>query len=160
MLRICFANSKGGVGKSTAAILALEWFAHRGFRVQLRDLDENRTTESWAERCTAAGREIFSEEPDLEVIETAGLLGAADAFLEQADLIVVPFKPLTADLQRTIVGNSDAVMASITAYLSVPNYILCTRVYQALLRKLSIALMHFPWLLCSGLAELLCSLQG
>ena len=102
MLRICFANSKGGVGKSTAAILALEWFAHRGFRVQLRDLDENRTTESWAERCAAAGREIFSEEPDLEVIETAGLLGAADAFFGQADLIVVPFRPLTADLQRTI----------------------------------------------------------
>jgi len=45
---IAFANSKGGVGKSTLAVHLAVWLHDRGKRVALLDTDKQRSSSAWA----------------------------------------------------------------------------------------------------------------
>jgi cellulose biosynthesis protein BcsQ len=55
---IVFTGDKGGVGKSTLAVLMTEWFLSRGKQVHLVDADPNQTSKTWAEKCEALGYTI------------------------------------------------------------------------------------------------------
>lgn len=100
---LVFVNPKGGVGKSLGAILAIEYFNHRGRSLTVRDADDNHTTGDFLDECAAKGRTIGqSASAELTIIDTAGLPGAVAPFLESADLVAVPFKGLRPDVARLI----------------------------------------------------------
>jgi chromosome partitioning protein len=55
MTIIAFANSKGGVGKSTLCTMVGSELAAHGTRVLIPDADAQQSCLQWAERCRHAG---------------------------------------------------------------------------------------------------------
>jgi cellulose biosynthesis protein BcsQ len=101
---IVFTGDKGGVGKSTLAVLMTEWLLSQGKPVQLVDADPNQTSKIWTEKCEALGYRVSTPEAPVTIVDTAGTSGASlSRYILQADIIVVPFQPHVADLE-TVVG--------------------------------------------------------
>jgi chromosome partitioning protein len=101
---IVFTGDKGGVGKSTLAVLMTEWLLSKGKQVQMVDADPNQTSKIWAEKCEALGYRVSTPDAPVTVVDTAGTSGASlNRYILQADIIVVPFQPHVADLE-TVLG--------------------------------------------------------
>jgi len=101
---IVFTGDKGGVGKSTLAILLTEWLVSLGNKVKLLDADPNQTTQTWVDKCKALGYQVSSPDADMTVVDTAGTSGSSlNKYIRTADTIIVPFQPHVADLE-TVVG--------------------------------------------------------
>jgi len=101
---IVFTGDKGGVGKSTLAVLMTEWFLSQGKRVHLIDADPNQTSKTWTEKCEALGYKVDVPEAPVTIVDTAGTSGSSlNTYIRRADIIVVPFQPHVADLE-TVVG--------------------------------------------------------
>jgi chromosome partitioning protein len=101
---IVFTGDKGGVGKSTLAVLLTEWFLFQETAVNLIDADPNQTAKIWADKCDARGRRVVSPEASVSVVDTAGTSGSSlTRHILHADVIAVPFQPHVADLE-TVVG--------------------------------------------------------
>jgi cellulose biosynthesis protein BcsQ len=97
-------GDKGGVGKSTLAILLAEWLLHKGKTVQLIDADPNQTSQTCVDKCSEQGYVINTPNAPLLIVDTAGTSGASlQRYIRQADHILVPFQPHVADLE-TVVG--------------------------------------------------------
>jgi GTPase SAR1 family protein len=101
---IVFTGDKGGVGKSTLAVLLTEWLLSQGTKVQLVDADPNQTAQIWADKCESRGYRVSAPDAPVTIADTAGTSGASlNRYIRQADIIVVPFQPHVADLE-TVVG--------------------------------------------------------
>lgn len=109
MPTIAFANSKGGVGKSTSAILLATELAERGTTVTIIDADPNQPISQWGQKPnrpdTLAVTSAVTEETLLDAIDDAArktafvivdLEGTASLMVAQAmsrsDLVVIPMK--------------------------------------------------------------------
>ena len=107
MPTIVFASPKGGVGKSTAAVLLATELAGLGAGVTLTDADPNKPLSRWAKRagCPASLTVVPDVEEDsiIDVIETAAqkapfvivdLEGTASTIvsyaMSRADLVIIP----------------------------------------------------------------------
>src|ERR1700678_3884082 len=107
MPTIVFASPKGGVGKSTSAVVLATELAQRGAAVTVIDADPNRPVSQWARRpgcpqtLTVIG--AISEETIIDTIETASaktafvvvdLEGTASMTvayaISRADLVIIP----------------------------------------------------------------------
>jgi len=107
MKKIVFANSKGGVGKSTLAVHAALWFHDHGFRVCVLDLDKQRSSFAWV---TEAEPEItvrVADTPDECLSEALGLA-------ESHDLLLVDAPGGLEDLSRTALLLADLALFPIT----------------------------------------------
>ena len=101
---IALTGDKGGVGKSTLAILLAEWLVMKGHRVHVIDADPNQTSQTCIDKCRDQGYEISSSNGTVTIVDTAGTSGSSlHKYIRQADLILVPFQPHVADLE-TVVG--------------------------------------------------------
>jgi cellulose biosynthesis protein BcsQ len=101
---IVFTGDKGGVGKSTLALLMTEWLLSQGKKVHLVDADPNQTSKIWTEKCEALGYKANFPEAPMMIVDTAGTSGSSlNQYIRKADIIVVPFQPHVADLE-TVVG--------------------------------------------------------
>jgi cellulose biosynthesis protein BcsQ len=101
---IVFTGDKGGVGKSTLAVLMTEWLLSQGKKVNLVDADPNQTSKIWTEKCEALGYKASFSEAPFTIVDTAGTSGSSlNQYIRKADIIVVPFQPHVADLE-TVVG--------------------------------------------------------
>jgi len=101
---IVFTGDKGGVGKSTLAVLITEWLLSQGKRANLIDADPNQTSKTWVEKCGALGYQVSFPDASVTIVDTAGTSGSSlNKYIRQADIIVVPFQPHVADLE-TVVG--------------------------------------------------------
>jgi CO dehydrogenase nickel-insertion accessory protein CooC1 len=100
---IVFTGDKGGVGKSTLAVLLTEWLLSQGQQVHLIDADPNQTSKTWVEKCGALGYQVSFPEASVTIVDTAGTSGSSlNKYIRRADIIVVPFQPHVADLARII----------------------------------------------------------
>jgi hypothetical protein len=100
---ILVANPKGGVGKSLTTILAIEFFLMNKVPLEIVDADDNRTVENWRQFCGQKGRSIRNaKKPQLRIIDSAGLPSAMQTFLQEADVILAPYKSFTPDVARLI----------------------------------------------------------
>lgn len=61
---IAFASPKGGVGKSTSCACIAGALVHRGHRVHVLDLDQNRTLYQWSQRFPSQMRGLTVEPVD------------------------------------------------------------------------------------------------
>jgi cellulose biosynthesis protein BcsQ len=101
---IALTGDKGGVGKSTLAILLAEWVVYKGKAVQIIDADPNQTSQTCVDKCAEQGYVISTPNAPLLIVDTAGTSGASlQKYIRQADHILVPFQPHVADLE-TVVG--------------------------------------------------------
>jgi chromosome partitioning protein len=114
MRTILVANPKGGSGKTTLATNVAGWLAGRRQRVELRDLDPQRSSTEWLERRPALFPRIAGParhakhgagepEHDWRVVDTpAGLHGEdlRDA-VRRADVMLVPLTPSAFDMAAT-----------------------------------------------------------
>lgn len=98
---IAFANSKGGVGKSTLAVHLAVWLLDRGKRVALLDADKQRSSSTWAEEA----------EPKL-TIRTATtheeVASLAQELTATHDIVVADAPGGLEELSRTVLILADA----------------------------------------------------
>ena len=146
---ISFASPKGGVGKSTAALLLATELAERGADVCILDGDPNQVMVEWANtgdlmpRVTVEGD--FSEDDTIDLIENSAerypfvvvdLEGSKNIKMSRAvtrsDLVLIPLQPSQVDALRAF----DAlrmVRAEEKAYRqSIPHFPLFTRTNAAM----------------------------
>lgn len=112
MKNILIANSKGGCGKTTLATNLAGYFAARGDRVALDDLDRQRSSSNWLQRRPAVLPTIhaynaYSKKhmPKPEWVITDSPAGFRDDKLseaaKQADCIIIPVQPSSFDIAAT-----------------------------------------------------------
>ncbi len=101
-IQIVLTGDKGGVGKTTIAILLAEWITAQDHLVKLLDTDPNRSLQTWVEKCQEVGYVVSSPEAYITIVDTAGTSGAGATHIAKADIIVAPFKPHTGDLEVVI----------------------------------------------------------
>jgi chromosome partitioning protein len=69
---IVFTGDKGGVGKSTLAVLMTEWLLSQGKTVHLIDADPNQTSKTWVDKCEVLGYRINAPNAPVTIVDTAG----------------------------------------------------------------------------------------
>ena len=120
MRNIAFISPKGGVGKTTAALLLALGLAERGQRVAIIDSDPNKPLVRWAslpdrpelisvhaaptvQDIRDAAREAQRREPDWLIVDTEGSERGAMVFAAlRFDLVLTPVSGSQLDLQETI----------------------------------------------------------
>ncbi len=103
-LTIAITGDKGGVGKSTIAILLAEWLLMQDFPCHFIDADPNQNAQTCLDKCKDLGYQISEPNAPLTVVDCAGTTGSSlTRYIIKADVILVPFQPHVADLE-TVVG--------------------------------------------------------
>ena len=104
---ICFASSKGGVGKSTGAVLLAAELARKGAQVVIIDADPNRPVATWARRPGKPEQlsvlssttestviddiEAASARAPFVIVDLEGTASMTVAYaISRADLVVIP----------------------------------------------------------------------
>lgn len=112
---IVLASPKGGVGKSTCAVLLASEFARVGAEVTVLDCDPNKSLTRWASHGILKGVTLLSDIGRSEVVSTirsadgdgkiviVDLEGIASQLvsraISQADLVIVPMQPTALDAE-------------------------------------------------------------
>lgn len=112
---IVMASPKGGVGKSTCAVLLASEFARMGAEVTVLDCDPNKSLTRWASHGTPKGVTLLNEIGRAEIVPTirgadgdgriviVDLEGVASQLvsraISQADLVIVPMQPTALDAE-------------------------------------------------------------
>lgn len=117
---IVFANSKGGVGKSTSAVVLAQVLAKRGASVSLIDADPNQPLSQWHQRDAArvaSNLELIANVTESTVTDAIDDAAARSAFvivdlegsanlavsyaIGRADLVLVPMQGSQLDADQT-----------------------------------------------------------
>lgn len=122
---IVFANSKGGVGKSTSAVVLAQVLARRGASVSLIDADPNQPLSAWiardpdrlpgrlrlvsqvTENSITDAIDNAAEESAFVIVDLEGSANLAVSYaIGRADLVLVPMQgsQLDADQASRVVG--------------------------------------------------------
>src|SRR5262249_6183461 len=114
LMNIVFANTKGGVGKSTLAVHLAVWLHDQGKKVALLDTDKQRSSSHWIAEAEPKMTIRVAGTPDIclsEVQELArdhefvvgdgpgGLDDVSRTLLILADLALLPITPSILDLR-------------------------------------------------------------
>lgn len=93
------ANIKS-CGKSQLAAMLIEWCNYVDIPVDMIDADPGRTLRAWARYCEQESRAVVQKGAPLLIVDTAGTEGGCLPWLEKAALVVCPFRPNFAELDR------------------------------------------------------------
>jgi chromosome partitioning protein len=116
---VAFASPKGGVGKTTAAVLLASEFADKGAGVTIIDADPRRRIQRWADKAAIPGkltiRSEISETNIIDEIEQAvsetpfvivDLEGSASVMvsyaISRADLVLIPAQGSQMDAEEAV----------------------------------------------------------
>lgn len=103
-LTIAITGDKGGVGKTTIAILLAEWLLVQDFPCQLIDADPTQNAQTCLDKCKDLGYQISEPNAPVTIVDCAGTSGSSlTRYITKADVILIPFKPHVADLE-TVIG--------------------------------------------------------
>jgi cellulose biosynthesis protein BcsQ len=102
--KIVITGEKGGTGKSTVTALSIEYVNYLNKKAKLTDLDPLQIATSYVQNCQEEGREVVISKGvvDYQIVDTAGIIGASLNFINQADIIVVPFRAHYPDLKAIL----------------------------------------------------------
>ena len=138
---VAFANSKGGVGKTTLAVHMAVWLAEKGARVALVDSDVQGSSSLWLREASPNTRLHRLQTPD-EVLEQvpgiraetdfviidgpAGLSEVTRAVLLVSDIALLPCGPSVLDLRAVndairVVKQAQAIRQGPPRAMLVPN---------------------------------------
>jgi chromosome partitioning protein len=114
VMLVCFANTKGGVGKSTLAVHLAVWLVDQGASVGLLDTDKQCSSSQWMaeaepkitirtaatpEKCLSEARDLARSHDFVVADGPAGLDDLSRALLILADLAIFPITPSILDLR-------------------------------------------------------------
>ena len=115
-MRVAFVHTKGGVGKTTSAMMVASAASHKGQRVTVYDTDPQGSASRWVEiaqqrndplpfevRYLTADelRELESNDGEFQIVDTPpGVADAIQAAIDTADLIVIPSGASPMDIDR------------------------------------------------------------
>lgn len=99
MITVTITGDKGGAGKTTMSVILSEYLAFQGTRVKMVDSDPTRSLQTWISKCEDMQYYPSQTGSEIEVIDCAGSSGAGASFIQRADLIILPLKLHTADLE-------------------------------------------------------------
>lgn len=117
-MKLVFANTKGGVGKSTLAVHCAVWLHDQAFRVAVLDLDKQRSSSVWVaeaepkitvrtadtpEECLSEAQELAQNHDFVVADGPGGLDDLSRTLLLLADLALFPITPSILDL-RSVQG--------------------------------------------------------
>ena len=111
MAVISLASSKGGVSKTTLALLIGTEFAGYGYRVALLDCDINQHASAFGERCVVPGFRVVPEVTDGTILSA---LRKAEA---EADVVMVDLAGETSKLNLKALHRSSFVLIPCQASL-------------------------------------------
>lgn len=145
---ISFASPKGGVGKSTSALLLASGLTEAGASVTVIDGDPNRTLYNWSKQAGSHGfpcKELPSDNEILDVIEDTAtrsqfvivdLEGTANLAMSRAisrtDLVVIPLQASPVDARQASRAIKLVVDEGRALRRSIPYRMLFTRVNPAI----------------------------
>jgi chromosome partitioning protein len=111
---LAFTNQKGGAGKSTGAVHAVDWFTQKGYSTILVDADGQQSSSGWVKElqlpCAVISdpETLFDELPKLannyDVVIVDGPGNASEttkAILIRSDLVLIPCRDSMIDLSST-----------------------------------------------------------
>lgn len=111
---LAFVNQKGGAGKSTGAVHAVDWFICKGYSAILVDADGQQSSSSWLEelglpyKVISDPEALFDELPKLansyDVVIVDGPGNASEvtkAVLIRSNLVLIPCRDSMIDLAST-----------------------------------------------------------
>jgi len=111
---LTFTNQKGGSGKSTGAVHAVDWFAQQGYSTLLVDADGQQSSSGWLKELDLPYKvikdpeELFDELPKLsdryDIVIVDGPGNASEvtkALLIRSNLILIPCRDSMIDLAST-----------------------------------------------------------
>ena len=146
MPTIVYASSKGGSGKTTAAIILASELARQEISFTLIDADPNKHLYSWANAVGCKNVKEANQSNILDVIEEAevnttfvlvDLEGSANMSMgyaiSQADLVIIPCKPSDLDGKEAI---------KIASFIKQQEKVLKRTIKYALLRTQTKAAIH------------------
>ncbi len=145
-MKLAFASSKGGVGKSTTCACIAAALALRGDNVLIIELDQNKPLVRWSKK---TGIRTLTVQPvsldDFnDIYRKANRSGHYDHILmdvagarefslframSKADLVIIPSKPSPLDLREAIVTVKDLLDVAETKRRTIPYRILLTEVH-------------------------------
>src|SRR5271163_1032262 len=100
---IVMANSKGGVGKSTLAVLLAAWLHERGRTVILADCDPQRSSSEWAKEAA----------PGVKVVRLAGpdeVLNKLPRLDKEADYVIADGPGSNTETSRALLLRADLAL--------------------------------------------------
>lgn len=101
---ITFANSKGGVGKTTSAIMCGLVLAGRGQKVEIRDTDPSGGATEWKRLAAAKG------DPLPFAVHSANIKEVADPPEGDAEWVLIDTPPLQSEIIQNAVEAADIVV--------------------------------------------------
>jgi len=113
MKKILIANPKGGSGKSTLSTNLAGYFASKGRKVCLLDLDKQQSANGWLKRrpehlpkiSSATNRSALSKKKNADILiidSQAGIRGdKLSEAVKEADWVIVPMQASTYDINAT-----------------------------------------------------------
>ncbi len=108
MPTIVFANPKGGVGKSTAAVILATQLAHKGARVTILDADPNKPISHWGKR----GRVPQNINVVADISEST-IIDEIDAAAQNTPFVVVDLEGTASMMVAYAISRADLVIIPI-----------------------------------------------
>jgi chromosome partitioning protein len=101
---VCAVNPKGGVGKTTAALLLGTVLAERGALVSIIDADPNRHLVSWRTGASKSAVRVIGD------VEPGRLVSVIDAERRDRDLVIVDLEGTASRMVGHAISRADLVL--------------------------------------------------
>lgn len=153
-MRFCFASPKGGVGKTTAAVIVASEAVRHGQTVTIIETDPNGHLRDWYAKgnCPSAVQFVFdndpsgakliasietaSEQSDIVIIDTEGTANRrADIACQSADLVAIPLQFSDLDLKGALTAHNAIAQMEQLAGTIIPKILIPNKLSSAIISK-------------------------